>query len=416
VLLGLEGKRVDVDADRGAVGVVLVGLHQVEVGTLTNREAVVAVELEERRDDGVLARHALDTRDGVTRLQHGAIPPVGVVEGLLTLVGAHDRVIARHEGITLDNPDELLAGVVEVELELVGRARDGLTARELEDIDEVLVADLGELAALIRVEVDVVDVERGRGKTRVGDTVADGVGVRARGLIPAEVVERIELEVDAHLVVLEGNEGERETRVAAEPELEGHVQGVHGRAATDDLGGVGLTAIAVVVAARTAGVDQVGELGDVAHHLGVAGLLARLLRELVPDVEPVAIVLVDALAADLELDVGDKVLANPVEPAELAAAAVRGRVDDDLGERGLEVDAVDEIAVALDRASDLLAEVRRTVEGILNRLHREVRVATVDHLKKSDLGVPRKVNVLGAIGNELHQTTTCHLLYPLVTK
>ena len=230
MLLGLEGKRVDVDADRGAVGVVLVGLDKVEVGTLANREAVVAVELEERRDNGVLAGHALDARDGVARLQDGAIPPIGVVEGLLTLVGADDGVVAAREGVALDNPDELLARVVEVELELVGTGGDGLAARELEDIDEVLVADLGELAALIRVEVDVVDVEGGRRKAGVGDTVADGVGVRARGLVPAEVVERIELEVDAHLVVLEGNEGERETRVAAEPELQGHVQGVHGRA------------------------------------------------------------------------------------------------------------------------------------------------------------------------------------------
>ena len=97
--------------------------------------------------------------------------------------------------------------------------------------------------------------------------------------------------------------------------------------------------------------------------------------------EPVTIVLVDALAANLELDVGDKVLANPVEPAELAARAVRRRVDNNLGERGLEVDTVDQIAVALDRARDLLAEVRRTVERILNRLHREVRVATVDNLE-----------------------------------
>jgi len=120
VLLGLEGKGIHVDANRGAVGVVLVGLDQVEVGTLTNREAIVAVELEESRDDGVLTRHALDTRDGVAGLQHGAVPPVGVVEGLLSLVGADNRVIAAREGITLNNPHELLARVVEVELELVG--------------------------------------------------------------------------------------------------------------------------------------------------------------------------------------------------------------------------------------------------------------------------------------------------------
>ena len=242
------------------------------------------------------------------------------------------------------------------------------------------------------------------------------MGVGARGLVPAEVVEGIELQVEADLVVLERDEGQGETRVAAEPELEGDIQGIHGRARADHLGRVGLTTIAVVVAARTAGVDQVGELGHVANHLGVAGLLARLLRELVPDVEPVTIVLVNALAANLKLNVGDKVLANPVEPTELPAAAVRGRVDDDLGKGRLEVDAVDEIAVTLDRAGNLLAEVGSTVEGVLNGLHGEVRVATVNNLEEGDLWVTRKVNILGAVGNKLHQTASCHLLYPLVTK
>ena len=49
--------------------------------------------------------------------------------------------------------------MVEVQLQLVAGGRDGLTARELENLDEVLVGHLRELAALIRVEVDVVDIE-----------------------------------------------------------------------------------------------------------------------------------------------------------------------------------------------------------------------------------------------------------------
>ena len=117
------------------------------------------------------------------------------------------------------------------------------------------MADLGELAALIRVEVDVVDVEGGRSEARLCNAVADRVGVGARGLVPAEVVEGIELEVDTDLVVLERNERERETRVAAEPELQGHIQGVHGGAAANHLRGVGLTAIAVVVASSTSRID-----------------------------------------------------------------------------------------------------------------------------------------------------------------
>ena len=63
VLLGLEREGVHVDARRGHVRVVLVRLDQVEGVALANRESVVAVELEEARDDWVLARHALNTRD-----------------------------------------------------------------------------------------------------------------------------------------------------------------------------------------------------------------------------------------------------------------------------------------------------------------------------------------------------------------
>ena len=124
MLLGLEGEGVDVDANRGHVGVVLVWLHLVEVASLANLEAIVAVELEQGRDRGVVARQALHTRNGVAGLEHRAVPPVGVVEGLLALPGRDNAIVARHEGVALDNPDELLARVVEVELDLVGRRRD----------------------------------------------------------------------------------------------------------------------------------------------------------------------------------------------------------------------------------------------------------------------------------------------------
>ncbi len=194
VLLRLQGKRVDVDADRRDVGVVLVRLHPVEVLALADRETVVAVELQERSDDGVLARHALHASDGVARLQAGPVPPVGVVEGLLALERTDDGVIARDEGVTLDNPHKLLAGVVEVQLDLVGGGGDGLTARELQHVDQVLVGDLGELAALIRVQVDVVDVQGRSNQALGGNAVADGVGVTdARGRVPAEVVQGVEL-------------------------------------------------------------------------------------------------------------------------------------------------------------------------------------------------------------------------------
>ena len=120
--------------------------------------------------------------------------------------------------------------------------------------------------------------------------------------------------------------------------------------------------------------------------------------------------LVDALAADLELDAADEVVTDPVEPAELRARAVR-RLEGDRRERGLEVDAVDQITVALDRARYTLAEARGAVERVLDGLHGEVGVATVNYLEECDLRITCEVNVLGTISDELHKTTTCHLVY-----
>ena len=401
MLLRLEGKRVHVDADRGDVGVVLVRLNQVEVVAVANLEAVVAVELQQGSDDRVLAGHALDASDGVSRLQDRAVPPVRVVERLLSLPRVDDGIIARDVRVALDDPDELLAWVVEVQLQLVGRGGDGLTARELQDINQVLMRDLGELAALVRVQVDVVDVQRRRGETALADAVANGMRVRGVRVVPADVVQRVELEVDANLVVLQGNQGQRQTRVAAEPELQRDVQGVHRGARGDDLGRERLAAIAVVVAGGTALVQQVGQLRNVADHLGITGLLASLLGQLVPDVHPVTILLVDALATDFNLNVVDHVVTDPVQPAELSARAV-GRLKSDLRQGGLQVHAVNQITVALDGAGDLLAEVRGAVERVLDGLHGKVGVTAVHHLEKRDLRVASQVNVLGAVSYKLH--------------
>jgi len=57
-------------------------------------------------------------------------------------------------------------------------------------------------------------------------------------------------------------------------------------------------------------------------------------------VEPVTIVLVDALATDLNLNVANKIVTDPVEPAELRARAV-ARLELNRGERRLEVNTVD---------------------------------------------------------------------------
>ena len=166
MLLGLEREGVDVDAHSRHVRVVLVRLDLVEVASLADLEPIVAVELDERRDNRVVAGKALNARHRVARLEHGPVPPVGVVERLHALPRVDRDVIAGDEGVALDYPHKLLRRVVEVELDLVVAGRYGLITRELELLDQVLVRDLGEAAALIRVEVDVVYVEGGGDEAR----------------------------------------------------------------------------------------------------------------------------------------------------------------------------------------------------------------------------------------------------------
>ena len=116
--------------------------------------------------------------------------------------------------------------------------------------------------------------------------------------------------------------GQSHTRVAAEPELQRDVQGVHRGAAGDNFRGEGFTAIAVIVARGSTLVQQVGELRDVADHLSITSLLSRFLGEFVPNVEPVTIVLVDTLSTDFDFNVVDQVVTNPVQPTELSTRAI----------------------------------------------------------------------------------------------
>ena len=405
MVLRVEGEGVDVDTNGGDVGVVLEGLDQVEVLALTLRETVVAVQLDLGNNRGVLAGKTLNSGDGVARLKSGAVEPVRVVERLLALVNIHGA-IAGNEGVALDNPDELLARVVEGHLDLVERGSDRLVASELELLNEVLMGNLGEAAALLGVEVDVVDVEGGRDKASGVDALLDSGDVG-----PAEVAELVEVNVNLDLVVLESNEGEGKASVAVEPELEGDVESVLRGTRAALRGGMGLTTKAVIIA-TTIGADLsegVNQLRDVANHLGVTGLLASGAGQLIPDVEPVAVVLVNALTTDLDLDILDEIVADPVEPAELGTRAIRG-LQGNLRESGLEVDTVDEITVAADGAGNTLTKVGDTVEGLLNRLHREVRVATIELLEEGNLRIGRQVNILGTVSDELHQTTG-HCLY-----
>ncbi len=107
---------------------------------------------------------------------------------------------------------------------------------------------------------------------------------------------------------------------------------------------------------------------------------------------PITVLSVNALTTNLNLNVLDEVVADPVEPTELSTRDII--TDTHLGESGLEIDTVDEVTVTGDSASHTLPEVGNTVEGLFNGFHREVRVTTIELLEKSNLRVRSEIDIL----------------------
>jgi len=201
-------------------------------------------------------------------------------------------------------------------------------------------------------------------------------------------------------VVLESNEGKSKTGVSAEPEEEGDVQG----GLRESLAGSANLTGAASGSARSvdvgeSGVAQVGQLGGVSDHLVVTSLLLRREGKLIPDVHPVTILTVNSLAADLDLNEGNELLAGVVQPTGIdrASAGCAHRLVN-LGQSDLDIGSVSQIAVSGDGAGNPAAKVGLTVEGLLDGLHSEVGVSSVRYLPEGDLGVSCKENVLCAVG------------------
>jgi hypothetical protein len=361
---------------------------------------------------------ATESVDGIGQ----SINSVSVVEGLSTKEPVKKLTALKRRAVVdvligLDNPDELLNGVVKVELDLVGRRADGLITSELQLLDEVLVGVLGHTSALISVQEDVVDVERGGDERLVVSSVDTATGSRRRrdrgGTTAAEradspqaLINGADIKVDLDLVILKGNERKSKTGVTAIPELEGDVEGGlrEGIAGSANLTrGVSL---ARTINRVKRGVGNKGELGGVSNHGVITLLLVNGESKVVPDVHPVTILTVNALTTDLNL--GNQLLTGEIKPTginTILVGALHGLVN--LGESNLKVSAVSQITIAGDGASHTTTEIGLSVKSLLDRLHSKVSVTFVRHLPESNLGVAGKIDILGAISDELHKTS-CH--------
>jgi len=128
---------------------------------------------------------------------------------------------------------------------------------------------------------------------------------------------------------------------------------------------------------------------------------------------PVAILAVDALATNFNLNLVDKTVTNIAHPAE----TVSGRITKtNLGENNLNIRLVHKVSVTVDHSRYTLVEVSLTVERHLNGLHGEVRVALVKDLPERDLGITGDIDILRTIRHKLHKTATHVCLYLTVRK
>jgi hypothetical protein len=346
------------------------------------------------------------TRESVKSVRK-SIDSIGVVEWLSTKGPEQNGVAVKgcavvNVSIRLNNPDELLARVVEVQLDLVAGGTNRLVTSELELLNEVLMRVLGHASALISVKEHVVDVE---GSSHKGLVVSAGslhvsAGVSFAGKrvdSPQALINRADVKVDTDLVVLKSDQRKGETRVTAVPELERHVKGGLRKGVARSAHLAGSARVARSINISELRVSDVGKLGGVTNHLVVATLLLLGESELVPDVHPVTVLAIDALATNLNLNLSDELLTREIKPAsELSKVLV------DLRKSHLKIGAVGKITVTCKGAGNTATEISLAVESLFNRLHSKVCVATVSHLPESNLRIARKINILGAVSDKLH--------------
>ena len=356
VLFGLDRERVRVDTSVGRASVVVEGLDLVEVLALLFLETVLAVEDELEGVEGTNGFFSeLRGGTGLADVKHGSTveggghEAVGVDAGH---VGLKDDVVGvsgevpqgrRRDGVG-EAPHKLLDGVVVGQPNLLGGTSvDGVSTSVLHLLDQVFVTLLGEAATLFGVQVDVV-----------------GPHLEHRGVAVGGEVRR-QVDVDAHFVVLKGDQGQVQTGVPVEEEEEGQVDSL--------------------------AVDGSG-------HLTVSGLLGLIQVKLGVQTPPLLVVLVDALTTDGKLDVVNGTLGDPARQG--------GGVDIGLE---FEVHVTDKVTVTGDGDGHATGIGGSTVDGLLDVLHREVSVALVFGLEEGHLGVTGKVDILGTVSYELHETT-----------
>jgi len=249
----------------------------------------------------------------------------------------------------LNAPHQFLDWVIVRQSDLLGTSGNGIGASVLHLLDQVFVTLLRESSAFFGVEVDVVTPDLESGTISV---LSPFVG---------------QVKVQSDFVVLQGNQWQRQSWVAVEEKDEW----------------------------------QINRRVITSSHLTPVSLLGFIQVQFRVQSPPSLVVLVNALTTNRQFNILDRTFRDP--------AAIRGSAI--LGTRGqglsfhFDVHVSDQITISRDRDRKTTRVTGSTVNSLFDVFHREVGVAFVNRLEKSYFWVTCKVDILGAIGDELHETT-----------
>ena len=352
VLLGLKRKRIRVHAWRWGARVVDEWLHLVEVLAGLLLEAILAIEDQLEGIDGTVNVFAVGVSGGENREHWGTREGAG--DEAVGFSGESGNVGGDSwgrvggvpgVGAVIQAEDEFLDWVVVGETLLDFRTGgDGVGTGVLDLLDEVFVTLLRKSASFLRVEIHVVGPDL---ESLVGDGTESGR----------------QIEIQSDFVVLEGDQRQRQSGVAVEEKDEWQEDLV----TTTDRGG----------------------------HLTVVALLGFVQVELGVQTPPLLVVLVDALATDGQFNILDHALREP-----------RVIGDGASGRLGFNVHVGNQITVTGDGNGHATVRVWGTVDGLFDVFHREVGVTLVHRLEEGNFWISGQVDILGTIGDELHEATS----------
>ena len=241
-------------------------------------------------------------------------------------------------------PDQFLDWVVVRQYDLLGRTGSSQRVRAsvLDLFDQVFVTLLRKSSAFFSVKVDVVTPHL----QRVEETV------RGR-----------QVDVNSDFVVLQGNQWQGQSWVSVKEKDQWQVN------------------LFVVNSRRS--------------HLTVVQLRGFVQVQFRVQSPPLLVVLVDSLTTDGQFDSGDRGFRDPrIFSNSWCSIACQ-----------FDVHVRDQITISGDRDGNAATSRGSTVDSLFDVFHREVSVAFVNSLEESDFWVTSQVDILGAVGDELHETT-----------